>query len=107
MHFLIVLFEVLDAGGGVGLPDLRGGREGVREGGREGGEMTSMVQANFYPALLSLPSSLPPSFLTLAVVSSEQEARSVPVGSQATVFTSSVWPWRREGRREGGREGGE
>ena len=29
---------------------------------------------------------------TLAVVSSEQEARRVPEGSQATVFTSSVWP---------------
>jgi len=42
----------------------------------------------------------------LAVVSSEQEARRVPVGSQATVFTSSVWPCSRGGRREGGREGG-
>lgn len=32
--------------------------------------------------------------ITLAVVSSEHEASSVPVGSHATVFTSSAWPCR-------------
>lgn len=39
---------------------------------------------------------------TLAVVSSEQEASSVPVGSHATVFTSSSWPCARQRERGGG-----
>ncbi len=90
-------FKSKDAGERVRSPDERR-REGRREGKTTsmGKRRTIKRQDPFFP--LSLP--------TLAVVSSEQEARSVPVGSHATVFTSSVWPCRREGGREGEREGG-
>ncbi len=37
VNFLLVVLQVLDAGGGVELPDLGGGRRGGRQAGREGG----------------------------------------------------------------------